>query len=61
MLLAGLGTEGCTEAVMVAHGFNSGQLQELVRVEFAENSKNGKLSITKAGQRAMVRPRGGAR
>jgi hypothetical protein len=59
----GAGVEGCTEAVMVAHGFNIGQLQELVRVGFAEmeGSKGAKFSITDAGQREMARPRGGAR
>jgi hypothetical protein len=31
-LLAGCGREGCTEAVMRAHGFTATQLAELVRL-----------------------------
>jgi hypothetical protein len=34
-LLAGCGAEGCTEAVMRAHGFTAEQLAELLRIGFA--------------------------
>jgi hypothetical protein len=34
-LLAGCGEQGCTEAVMHAHGFTADQLAQLVRLGFA--------------------------
>jgi hypothetical protein len=64
-LLAGCGAAGATEAVMLAHGFTVEQLSELVGVGFAvptsECVDGAKFRITEAGQRAMPRPRGGAR
>lgn len=63
-LLAGCGAAGCTEAVMLLHGFTAEQLAELVRVGFAattiERVVGGaqtvevtRLKITEAGQRAL--------
>ena len=57
-LLAGRGAEGCTEAVMRAHGFTADQLAELVRIGFAVESVVGSgqifevrtLRITEAGE-----------
>jgi hypothetical protein len=34
-VLVGSGVAGCTEAVMLAHGFNKSQLTELVHLGFA--------------------------
>jgi hypothetical protein len=64
-LLDGCGVGGATEAVMLAHGFTVDQLSELVRAGFvvstSERVEGAKFRITEAGQRAMPRPRGGAR
>jgi hypothetical protein len=62
-LLAGCGAAGCTEAVMVAHGFNIG-LDELVRlglvaatteraVGAGKTFEVRRLEITEEGQRAL--------
>jgi hypothetical protein len=63
-LLAGCGAAGCTEAVMVAHGFYIGQLDELVRlglvaattertVGAGKTFEVRRLEITEEGQRAL--------
>ena len=63
-LLAGRGAAGCTEAVMLAHGFNIGQLDELVRlglvaatteraVGAGKTFEVRRLKITEEGQRAL--------
>ena len=65
VLLAGCGSEGCTEHVMRMHGFKAYQLAELVRLGFvARTTERGigewrqplevtKLKITEAGDRAL--------
>jgi hypothetical protein len=64
VLLAGCSATGCTEAVMVLHGFTAEQLAELVHVGFAattiERAVGGAQTpeveiykITEAGQRAL--------
>ena len=61
VLLAGFGDAGCSEAIMLTHGFTVGQLAELIRLGLiaAEHvvgggqTSNGKLKITEAGQRAL--------
>jgi hypothetical protein len=63
-LLAGCGAAGCTEAAMLAHGFNRAQLAELVHLGFASATKERvisggqtlevpRLKITEAGQRTL--------
>jgi hypothetical protein len=63
-LLAGRGASGCTEAIMLAHGFNIGQLDELVRpgliaattdraVAARDAFEVRRLKITEEGQRAL--------
>jgi hypothetical protein len=61
-LLAGCGAAGCTEAVMLLHGFTAEQLAELVRVAAttiervvggAQTVEVTRLKITEAGQRAL--------
>ena len=59
-LLAGCRATGCTEAVMVAHGFNVGELDELVRIGFATaTTERGqtfeviRFKITEAGERTL--------
>jgi hypothetical protein len=63
-LLAGRGAAGCTEAVMLLHGFTAAQLAELVRVGFAATTiervvgvaqtvEVTRLKITEVGQRAL--------
>jgi hypothetical protein len=65
-LLAGCGPEGCTEAIMKAHGFTVPELVELVRAGLATATAQrvragGKaievatLRITAAGRRALAR------
>jgi hypothetical protein len=57
-------TAGCTEAAMLAHGFNRAQLAELVHLGFAAATKERvisggqtlevpRLKITEAGQRTL--------
>jgi hypothetical protein len=64
VLLAGCSAAGCTEPVMLLHGFTAEQLTESVRVGFVatttERAVGGaqmvevtKLKITEAGQRAL--------
>jgi hypothetical protein len=64
VLLAGCSAAGCTEAVMLLHGFTAEQLAELVDVGFAATTiervgggaqtvEVAKLKITEAGQRAL--------
>jgi hypothetical protein len=63
-LLAGCGGEGCTEAVMLAHGFTADQLTKLVRLGIAakttERVVSGlqtfevvRLKISEAGQQVL--------
>jgi hypothetical protein len=64
-LLAGCGSEGCSEYVMRLHGFTADQLTELVRVGFAVTTiervigerrqplEVKRLKITEAGDRAL--------
>ena len=65
-LLASCGVEGCSEAVMRAHGFTTEQLVELVRAGLAsatpqrvragrERMEVAMLRITEAGRRALER------
>jgi hypothetical protein len=64
VLLAGCSAAGCTEAVMLLHGFTAAQLAELVRAGFAARtieravgaarpSEVKRFKITEAGQRAL--------
>jgi hypothetical protein len=64
VLLAGCSAAGCTEAVMLLHGFTAEQLAELVHVGFADTTiqrvgggaqtvEVARLKITEAGQRAL--------
>jgi hypothetical protein len=64
-LLAGCGTEGCTEALMVAHGFTVEQMVELVRAGLAtaaaervvaggETVEIARVRITAAGRKALA-------
>jgi hypothetical protein len=64
VLLAGCSAAGCTEAVMLLHGFTAEQLAELVHVGFAATTiervgggaqtvEVARLKITEAGQRAL--------
>jgi hypothetical protein len=64
VLLAGCGAAGCTEAVMVLHGFTAEQLTKLVRAGFAamtiervvggvRPSEVRRFKTTEAGQRAL--------
>jgi hypothetical protein len=64
VLLAGCSTAGCTEAVMLLHGFTADQLAELVRAGFvattvecvvggAQTVEVIRLKITEAGQQAL--------
>ena len=64
VLLAGCGAAGCTEAVMLLHGFTADQLAALVRIGFAATtiermaggvrpSEVKRFKITEAGQRAL--------
>ena len=62
VLLAGCGTAGCTEEVMLLHGFRAEQLAELVRAGFAdtiiERAVGGAQTVWKiseAGRRALGR------
>jgi hypothetical protein len=61
-LLAGCGSEGCTEYVMRMHGFKTYQLAELVRVGLVtmttervvgEPLEIERLKMTEAGDRAL--------
>jgi hypothetical protein len=64
-LLAGCGSEGCTEDVMRMHGFTTDQMSELVRAGFAARTTERvlgewrqvievkRLKITQAGERAL--------
>ena len=63
-LLAGCGGEGCTEAVMRAHGFTADQLTKLVRLGIAAKTSEcldsggqtfevARLKITEAGQQVL--------
>jgi hypothetical protein len=64
-LLAGCGSEGCTEPVMRMHGFTAAQLAELVRVGFADSTTERvigewqqplevkRLKMTEAGDQAL--------
>jgi hypothetical protein len=64
VLLAGCGAEGCTEAVMVVHGFTSDQLAGLVRTGLVakttervassgQTSEVKRFKLTEAGQQAL--------
>jgi hypothetical protein len=64
-LLAGCGPEGCSEAIMVAHGFSIEQMVELVRAGLAsavpgkvkaggQTMEVTRLRITDEGQRALA-------
>jgi hypothetical protein len=64
-VLANCGREGCTEALMLAHGFTSEQMVELIRAGLAtattERVAAGtremevtKLRIMEAGRRALA-------
>ena len=63
-LLAGCGASGCTEAVMLLHGFTTEQLAELVRDGFVAETREhvvgaeepfdiARFKITEAGQYAL--------
>ena len=64
VLLAGCGAEGCTEAVMLMHGFTTDQLAELARiglivkttervVSSGQRSEVKRFKLTEAGQQAL--------
>ena len=64
VLLAGCGTAGCTESVMLMHGFTRDQLRDLVELGFAATTAERmverwqtvdvtRFNITEAGQRAL--------
>jgi hypothetical protein len=64
-LLAGCGPQGCTEAMMLAHGFSIEQLVELVRAGLATATAEhmvagtrmieiARVRITEAGRRALA-------
>ena len=64
VLLAGCSTAGCTEAVMLLHGFTTEQLADLVRAGFAATTiervvgsaqtvEVTRLKITEGGQQAL--------
>ena len=64
-LLAGYGVEGCSEALMLAHGFTTDLLVELICAGLAgatrerviagtRNMEATKLRITEAGRRALA-------
>jgi hypothetical protein len=64
VLLAGCGAEGCTEAVMLVHGFTTDQLGGLVRIGLIAKStehvvSGGRASevkrfkLTEAGQQVL--------
>jgi hypothetical protein len=64
VLLAGCGVEGCTEAVMLVHGFTTDQLVGLVRtglvakttervVSSAQTSEVKRFKLTEAGQQTL--------
>ena len=59
--------DGCTEAIMLAHGFTAELLIELVRADLATASTERvgrgrkpvevvRMKITEAGRRALARP-----
>jgi hypothetical protein len=63
-LLAGCGPDGCTEALMLAHGFTTKQMVELVRTGLATATAErvvagglklevARVRITEAGRRAL--------
>jgi hypothetical protein len=63
-LLAGCGSSGCTEAVMLLHGFTTEQLAELVRDGFVAETREhvvgaeepfdiARFKTTEAGQYAL--------
>jgi hypothetical protein len=65
-LLAGCGPDGCTEAIMLAHGFTTRQMVELVRAGLATANAErvvaggltlevARVRITEAGRRALAR------
>jgi hypothetical protein len=64
-LLAGCGPDGCTEAIMLAHGFTTRQMVELVRAGLATATAErvvagglklevARVRITEAGRRALA-------
>ena len=64
-LLAGCGPDGCTEAIMLAHGFTTRQVVELVRAGLATANAErvvagglklevARVRITAAGRRVLV-------
>jgi hypothetical protein len=64
VLLAGCGAEGCTESVMLVHGFTTDQLAGLVRigliakttervVSSGQTSEVKRFKLTEAGQQAL--------
>jgi hypothetical protein len=64
-LLAGCGPGGCTEAMMLAHGFTVPQMVELVRAGLASATAErvvaggkaievARVKITEAGRRALA-------
>ena len=63
VLLAGFGSAGCSEAIMLTHGFTVEQLAGLIRLGLVAATtehvfdsaqiSNRKLKITDAGQRAL--------
>jgi hypothetical protein len=65
-LVAGCDSAGCTEGIMLAHGFTADQLAEFVRMGFAAKATErggagdqtfevASFKITEAGQRALGR------
>ena len=64
-LLAGCGPDGCTEALLLAHGFTTSQMVELVRAGLATATAErvvagglklevARVRITEAGRRALA-------
>lgn len=63
VLLAGFGDAGCSEAIMLMHGFTAGQLGGLIRLGLVAattvqasgggQTSHRKLNIIEAGQRAL--------
>jgi hypothetical protein len=67
-LLAGCGADGCTEALLLAHGFTTSQMVELVRAGLATANAErvvagglklevARVRITEAGRRALAETR----
>jgi hypothetical protein len=54
-LLAGCGAEGCSEAIMRAHGFTTEQMVELVRAGLATATGERVMAGRKAMEVATVR------